>query len=212
MAREEELRDIPIPHVSVSGQRSTFSVKSRLTLSGILIVLGLAPLWSQNQQLPLDSSNPLQSAFAYPFTLPPREVERDLTRAMRQIDEQQPLEGLKLLQGLLETREDLLIPPENIAIPVLSQSLKRRVIDIMSKIPAETFLTYEEQFGGEAAVTIAEYRSRDDWEGLSQLSLKYLFTEAGQRLTEEIAERMDLPLDKVRKILKIAREPISLDP
>jgi RNA polymerase primary sigma factor len=30
-------------------------------------------------------------------------------------------------------------------------------------------------------------------------------------LPEEIAERMDLPLDKVRKILKIAREPISLE-
>src|SRR5574340_567038 len=29
--------------------------------------------------------------------------------------------------------------------------------------------------------------------------------------TEERAERMDLPLDKVRKILKIAREPISLE-
>ncbi|MFQ5990866.1 MAG: RNA polymerase sigma factor RpoD [Nitrospiraceae bacterium] len=28
---------------------------------------------------------------------------------------------------------------------------------------------------------------------------------------EEIAERMDMPLDKVRKILKIAREPISLE-
>ena len=31
------------------------------------------------------------------------------------------------------------------------------------------------------------------------------------RTPEEIAERMDLPLDKVRKILKIAREPISLE-
>ncbi len=30
-------------------------------------------------------------------------------------------------------------------------------------------------------------------------------------MPEEIAERMDLPLDKVRKILKIAREPISLE-
>ncbi len=30
-------------------------------------------------------------------------------------------------------------------------------------------------------------------------------------LPEEIAERMDLPLDKVRKVLKIAREPISLE-
>ncbi len=30
-------------------------------------------------------------------------------------------------------------------------------------------------------------------------------------LPEEIAERMELPLDKVRKILKIAREPISLE-
>jgi RNA polymerase primary sigma factor len=28
---------------------------------------------------------------------------------------------------------------------------------------------------------------------------------------EEIAEKMDLPLDKVRKILKIAKEPISLE-
>ena len=32
-----------------------------------------------------------------------------------------------------------------------------------------------------------------------------------QPTPEEIAERMDLPLDKVRKILKIAREPISLE-
>ncbi|MFO0774404.1 MAG: RNA polymerase sigma factor RpoD [Nitrospiraceae bacterium] len=30
-------------------------------------------------------------------------------------------------------------------------------------------------------------------------------------MPEEIAERMDMPLDKVRKILKIAREPISLE-
>jgi RNA polymerase primary sigma factor len=30
-------------------------------------------------------------------------------------------------------------------------------------------------------------------------------------LPEEIAEKMDLPLDKVRKILKIAKEPISLE-
>jgi RNA polymerase, sigma 70 subunit, RpoD len=28
---------------------------------------------------------------------------------------------------------------------------------------------------------------------------------------EEIAERMDLPIDKVRKVLKIAKEPISLE-
>ena len=31
------------------------------------------------------------------------------------------------------------------------------------------------------------------------------------RLPEEIAEKMDLPLDKVRKVLKIAKEPISLE-
>ena len=30
-------------------------------------------------------------------------------------------------------------------------------------------------------------------------------------IPEEIAERMELPLDKVRKVLKIATEPISLD-
>ena len=28
---------------------------------------------------------------------------------------------------------------------------------------------------------------------------------------EEIAEQMELPLDKVRKVLKIAKEPISLE-
>ena len=28
---------------------------------------------------------------------------------------------------------------------------------------------------------------------------------------EEIAERMDIPLEKVRKVLKIAKEPISLE-
>ena len=31
------------------------------------------------------------------------------------------------------------------------------------------------------------------------------------RTPEEIAERMELPLDKVRKVLKIAKEPISLE-
>src|SRR5213080_4157663 len=39
-----------------------------------------------------------------------------------------------------------------------------------------------------------------------------LVQELGREPTpEEIAERMDLPLDKVRKIMKIAREPISLE-
>ena len=41
---------------------------------------------------------------------------------------------------------------------------------------------------------------------------RHLVQELGREPTpEEIAERMDLPLDKVRKILKIAREPISLE-
>src|SRR6266481_5122018 len=41
---------------------------------------------------------------------------------------------------------------------------------------------------------------------------RQLVQELGREPTpEEIAERMDLPLDKVRKILKIAREPISLE-
>ena len=40
---------------------------------------------------------------------------------------------------------------------------------------------------------------------------RHLVQKLGREPTpEEIAERMDLPLDKVRKILKIAREPISL--
>jgi len=41
---------------------------------------------------------------------------------------------------------------------------------------------------------------------------RYLVQEIGREPTpEEIAERMDFSLDKVRKVLKIAKEPISLD-
>jgi RNA polymerase primary sigma factor len=40
---------------------------------------------------------------------------------------------------------------------------------------------------------------------------RYLVQEFGREPTpEEIAEKMELPLDKVRKVLKIAKEPISL--
>jgi RNA polymerase primary sigma factor len=41
---------------------------------------------------------------------------------------------------------------------------------------------------------------------------RQLVQELGREATpEEIAERMELPLDKVRKVLKIAKEPISLE-
>jgi len=41
---------------------------------------------------------------------------------------------------------------------------------------------------------------------------RYLVQELGREPTpEEIAERMEIPLDKVRKVLKIAKEPISLE-
>jgi RNA polymerase primary sigma factor len=41
---------------------------------------------------------------------------------------------------------------------------------------------------------------------------RYLVQELGREPTpEEIAERMDIPLEKVRKVLKIAKEPISLE-
>jgi RNA polymerase primary sigma factor len=41
---------------------------------------------------------------------------------------------------------------------------------------------------------------------------RYLVQEMGREPTpEEIAERMEFPLDKVRKVLKIAKEPISLE-
>ncbi len=41
---------------------------------------------------------------------------------------------------------------------------------------------------------------------------RYLVQELGREPTpEEIAEKMEVPLDKVRKVLKIAREPISLE-
>jgi RNA polymerase primary sigma factor len=41
---------------------------------------------------------------------------------------------------------------------------------------------------------------------------RFLVQEMGREPTpEEIAERMELPLDKVRKVLKIAKEPISLE-
>ena len=41
---------------------------------------------------------------------------------------------------------------------------------------------------------------------------RYLVQEIGREPNpEEIAEKMDMPLDKVRKVLKIAKEPISLE-
>jgi RNA polymerase primary sigma factor len=41
---------------------------------------------------------------------------------------------------------------------------------------------------------------------------RYLLQELGREpLPEEIAEKMEMPLDKVRKVLKIAKEPISLE-
>jgi RNA polymerase primary sigma factor len=41
---------------------------------------------------------------------------------------------------------------------------------------------------------------------------RYLVQEIGREPTpEEIAQKMDMPLDKVRKVLKIAKEPISLE-
>jgi RNA polymerase primary sigma factor len=41
---------------------------------------------------------------------------------------------------------------------------------------------------------------------------RYLVQEMGREPSpEEIAERMDLPVEKVRKVLKIAKEPISLE-
>jgi RNA polymerase primary sigma factor len=41
---------------------------------------------------------------------------------------------------------------------------------------------------------------------------RYLVQELGREPSpEEIAERMDIPLEKVRKVLKIAKEPISLE-
>jgi len=41
---------------------------------------------------------------------------------------------------------------------------------------------------------------------------RYLVQELGREpKPEEIAEKMEIPLDKVRKVLKIAREPISLE-
>jgi RNA polymerase primary sigma factor len=41
---------------------------------------------------------------------------------------------------------------------------------------------------------------------------RLLVQEIGREPTpEEIAEKMELPLDKVRKVLKIAKEPISLE-
>ncbi len=41
---------------------------------------------------------------------------------------------------------------------------------------------------------------------------RYLVQELGREpAPEEIAERMEMPLEKVRKVLKIAKEPISLE-
>jgi len=41
---------------------------------------------------------------------------------------------------------------------------------------------------------------------------RYLVQELGREpIPEEIAQRMEMPLEKVRKVLKIAKEPISLE-
>jgi RNA polymerase primary sigma factor len=41
---------------------------------------------------------------------------------------------------------------------------------------------------------------------------RYLIQELGREPTsEEVAKRMDIPVDKVRKVMKIAQEPISLE-
>jgi RNA polymerase primary sigma factor len=41
---------------------------------------------------------------------------------------------------------------------------------------------------------------------------RYLVQELGREPTpEEIAQRMDIPLEKVRRVMKIAKEPISLE-
>ena len=62
---------------------------------------------------------------------------------------------------------------------------------------------------GEAAES--EAAKRLSWTGLHRTS-RHLVQKLGREpMPEEIAERMDMPLDKVRKILKIAREPISLE-
>jgi hypothetical protein len=48
--------------------------------------------------------------------------------------------------------------------------------------------------------------------GQPYIRTRYLVQEYGREPTpEEIAEKMELPLDKVRKVLKIAKEPISLE-
>src|SRR5205814_739761 len=53
---------------------------------------------------------------------------------------------------------------------------------------------------------------RDRGGGPLVRTTRYLVQELGREpIPEEISERMELPLDKVRKVLKIAKEPISLE-
>ena len=40
---------------------------------------------------------------------------------------------------------------------------------------------------------------------------RQMLQEMGRELTEELGERLEMPEDKVRKVLKIAKEPISME-
>jgi len=46
---------------------------------------------------------------------------------------------------------------------------------------------------------------------LNRVSRQILQEKGREALPEELAERMDMPEDKIRKVLKIAKEPISME-
>lgn len=144
-------------------------------------------LSAQNQ--PRIVGNAEVTVSPYPFPLPGREVTRDLTRALKSLEQGKRLEALRLLQGLIDLPEDYLMPPENMSEPLIDRTLRRQVLGILAMMPRETIVEYEVQYGGEAAAKINEIRAGDDWSRGGELSLTYLFTRAGRAFTEELGLR-----------------------
>lgn len=160
-------------------------------LCAIFAWLGVAPSLLAQQPVPVPGGQPAISVHSpnYPFPLPGREILRDLSRAEKHLAEQRPLEGLRLLQAMLDRPEDYLLPAENASTDLIDTTLRREILNILARIPRETLLAYEEQYGAEAAAKIREAREREDWNDAAQLSLRYLFTSAGRKLTGELALR-----------------------
>src|SRR2546427_627604 len=101
--------------------------------------------------------------------------------------------------GLIAVRRKTSVPMDVLhEIEKAAHNARRRIrgIEAESLVPAEEL---------RESVKLLDQAEEKVKRGKAELG------EANLRLVVSIAEKMDLPLDKVRKILKIAKEPISLE-